>query len=206
MVVLSVTEDTLHFFTLSAILSNREIVRERWTLLIYLQLIDEPAGRELFVQLYDKHRVAMFNRANKILNNNQDAEDAVHEAFLKIAENIEKISRMERHKQDRYIVTIIENKAIDIYRKKRAHPTEPLFDLAEYSVVDAYSDGDIARCILKLPHDYREVLLLKFDLELSNQEISDTLGISQDLVRKRIQRARAELREICKMEGINDIF
>lgn len=179
-------------------------MKGRWTLLIYLQLIDDPEDRELFVQLYEKHRVAMFNRANKILNNDQDSEDAVHEAFIKIAENIDKISRLECHKQDRYIVTIIENKAIDAYRKKRAHPTEPLFDLAEYSVIDNYSDGDIARCILKLPHDYREVLLLKFDLELSNKEISDALDISQALVRKRIQRARAELRRICKMEGIDD--
>ena len=173
-------------------------------MLIYLQLISEPENRELFVQLYEKHRVAMFNRANKILHNKQDSEDAVHEAFLKIAENIEKISSLERHKQDRYIVTIIENKAIDAYRKKQAHPTEPLFDLAEYSVVDAYNDGDIARCILKLPHDYREVLLLKFDLELTNKEISDALSISQALVRKRLQRARTELRMICKMEGLDD--
>lgn len=175
-------------------------------MLIYLQLIDDPEHRELFVQLYENHRVAMFNRANRILNNVQDSEDAVHEAFLKIAENIEIISSLERHKQDRYIVTIIENKAIDAYRKKLAHPTEPLFDLAEYSIMDTYSDGDIARCILKLPHDYREVLLLKFDLDLTNKEISESLDITQDLVRKRLQRARAELRRICEMEGIDDVF
>ena len=175
-------------------------------MLIYLQLISEPEDRELFVQLYEKHRVAMFNRANKILHNKQDSEDAVHEAFLKIAENIEKISSLECHKRNKYIVTIIENKAINTYRAKRLHPTEPLFDLAEDAVVDAYEDGDFTRCILKLPHDYREVLLLKYDLGFSNKEIADALDISQDLVRKRLQRARNALRRICKMEGINDIF
>ena len=175
-------------------------------MLIYLQLISEPEDRELFVQLYEKHRVAMFNRANKILHNKQDSEDAVHEAFLKIAENIEKISSLECHKRNKYIVTIIENKAINTYRAKRLHPTEPLFDLAEYAVVDAYEDGDFTRCILKLPHDYREVLLLKYDLGFSNKEIADALDISQALVRKRLQRARNALRRICKMEGINDIF
>ena len=175
-------------------------------MLIYLQLISEPEDRELFVQLYEKHRVAMFNRANRILHSKQDSEDAVHEAFLKIAENIEKISSLECHKRNKYIVTIIENKAINTYRAKRLHPTEPLFDLAEYAVVDAYEDGDFTRCILKLPHDYREVLLLKYDLGLSNKEIADALDISQALVRKRLQRARNALRRICKMEGINDIF
>ena len=175
-------------------------------MLIYLQLISEPEDRELFVQLYEKHRVAMFNRANRILHSKQDSEDAVHEAFLKIAENIEKISSLECHKRNKYIVTIIENKAINAYRAKRLHPTEPLFDLAEYAVVDTYEDGDFTRCILKLPHDYREVLLLKYDLGFSNKEIADALDISQALVRKRLQRARNALRRICKMEGINDIF
>lgn len=175
-------------------------------MLIYLQLIDDPEDRELFVQLYEKHRVAMFNRANKILNNIQDSEDAVHDAFIKIAENIEKISSLECHKRDKYIVTIIENKAFNAYRKKRAHPTEPLFDLAEYSVADTYEDGDLARCILKLPHNYREALLLKYDLGFSNKEISETLNVSQELVRKRLQRARDTLQQICKMEGIDDIF
>lgn len=175
-------------------------------MLIYLQLISEPENRELFVQLYEKHRVAMFNRANRILHSKQDSEDAVHEAFLKIAEKIELISSLECHKRDKYIVTIIENKAINAYRAKRLHPTEPLFDLAEYAVVDTYEDGDFTRCILKLPHDYREVLLLKYDLGFSNKEIADALDISQALVRKRLQRARNALRRICKMEGINDIF
>lgn len=174
-------------------------------MLIYLQLIDVPKDRELFVRLYEKHRVPMFHRAYKILQNVQDSEDAVHEAFIKIAEKIDLIASLDCHKQDKYIVTIIERKAIDAYRKKCAHPTAPLFDLIEYGVFDTYSDGDIARCILKLPHDFQEVILLKFDLGLSNREIADTLGISQALVRKRLQRARAELRTICEMEGIADV-
>ena len=77
--------------------------------------------------------------------------------------------------------------------------------MIEYGVFDTYSDGDIVRCILKLPHDFLEVILLKFDLGLSNREIADTLGISQALVRKRLQRARAELRTIFEMEGIADV-
>jgi len=146
----------------------------------------------------------MFNRAYKILRNVQDAEDAVHEAFIKIAENIEKISQLSRHKQARYIVTIIENKAIDIYRKKQAHPTQPLYEAADYSIIDAYSDGDLARCILKLPYHDREIILLKFDLELSNKEISEILDIPQTAVRKRLQRAKAKLKEICETEGIDN--
>ena len=193
-------------FPLLKLYFQTEILKESWTLLIYLQLIDEPEDRELFIQLYNKHRVPMYNRANRILRNQQDSEDAVHDAFIKIAENIEKISRLECHKRDKYIVTIIENISINAYRRKRGHPTEPLFDLTEYSVVDTYEDGDFARCILKLPHDYREIVLLKYDLGFSNKEIAATLNISQEVVRKRLQRARDALRRICEKEGIYDVF
>ena len=60
-------------------------------MMIYLQMIDAPEDRSKFEQIYMEYRSMMFHIANRILTNEQDAEDAVHEAFLKIAENIEKI-------------------------------------------------------------------------------------------------------------------
>ena len=59
--------------------------------MIYLQMIDTPADRSKFEQLYLEYRGLMFYVANKILQSEQDAEDAVHQAFLSVAENIEKI-------------------------------------------------------------------------------------------------------------------
>ena len=60
-------------------------------MMIYLQMIDTPEDRSKFEQLYLEYRGLMFHVANKILRNEQDAEDMVHQAFLKVAENIEKI-------------------------------------------------------------------------------------------------------------------
>ena len=62
-------------------------------MMIYLQMIDSPEDRSKFEQIYMEYRSMMFHIANRILTNEQDAEDAVHEAFLKIAENIEKIGQ-----------------------------------------------------------------------------------------------------------------
>ena len=57
--------------------------------------------------------------AYRILNNASDAEDAVHDAFIKIAENMKKISDPVCPKTQSYVVTIVENKAIDLYRRKQ---------------------------------------------------------------------------------------
>lgn len=172
-------------------------------LIFYLQLIDDPDDRELFIQLYTEHKKAMLTRAKKILRNEDDAEDAVHDAFLKIAEKIEKISSMDCHKRQSYFVTIIESKAIDIYRKKSAHPQVMLSELSNYSITDSYDDGILANCMMKLPHEYRMVLNLRFYIGLTNSEIASALNISSALVRKRVQRAREQLEEILAMKNGN---
>lgn len=61
-------------------------------MLLYLAAIQEPEDREKFRVLYTNYRGLMFHVARRILGNDQDAEDAVHNAFEKIIEQIEKIS------------------------------------------------------------------------------------------------------------------
>ena len=55
-------------------------------MLIYLQALDSPEDRTRFEALYTAYRGLMFHAARRILNNDQDAEDAVHMAFLSLAE------------------------------------------------------------------------------------------------------------------------
>ena len=50
-------------------------------MMIYLQMIDTPEDRSKFEFLYMEYRGLMFHVANKILHNEQDAEDTVHQAF-----------------------------------------------------------------------------------------------------------------------------
>ena len=57
-------------------------------MLIYLQTIETDKDKSKFEQIYDAYRGLMFHVAFKILEQEQDAEDAVHHAFVKIAENL----------------------------------------------------------------------------------------------------------------------
>lgn len=57
-------------------------------MIVYLQLIDTAEDRSKFEQLYEQYKQLMFYTAFQILKRPQDAEDAVHHAFLSIAENI----------------------------------------------------------------------------------------------------------------------
>ena len=60
-------------------------------MLIYLMMIDSPEDQSKFEKVYLTYKGLMYHTAFKVLNNEEDAEDAVHNAFVKIAENISKI-------------------------------------------------------------------------------------------------------------------
>lgn len=61
------------------------------SMLVYLAMIPTEEGRNKFALLYWEYRDLMFYLALRILGSQQDAEDAVQEALLRITEIIEKI-------------------------------------------------------------------------------------------------------------------
>ena len=60
--------------------------------LVYLSMIEGPEDRNKFEIVYQQYKSLMYYVAYRILREERDAEDAVHNAFVRIAEHIEKIS------------------------------------------------------------------------------------------------------------------
>lgn len=171
-------------------------------LVYYLQLIETPENRSKFDRLYHAYQGLMFHIAKGILRNDQDAEDAVHEAFLKIAKNILKISDAVCPKTRFYIVQVVESTSIDLWRKKqRELAAEPLEDHPGVAV-EYHGENRVTQCILDLPPHDREVLLLRFDQGYSLRETAKLLDITEDAARKREQRAKERLEARCREEGL----
>lgn len=169
-------------------------------MLMYLSMIESPGGKTKFETLYYKYRDIMFYAAHKILLDSYDAEDAVHEAFLKIVEIIDKIENIESSQTRALVVIITEHKAIDLYRKKRREkviPFEEEYMGGQYHVeVERAADVQIIiQAVERLPEKYREVLLLKYSHGYSMDEIAQILSMSKENVKKTIQRARKKLEQ-----------
>lgn len=95
-------------------------------MLIYLAAISSDEDKSKFELIYRQYRNLMYYAANQILHNSSDAEDVVHQAFLKIVEILDTISEIKSHKTRSLIVTITERKAIDLYRSKSRTAVLPL--------------------------------------------------------------------------------
>lgn len=165
---------------------------------VYLQMIETPEERSKFESIYLLYRDTMYAVAYRILDNPQDAEDAVHHAFMKVIENISKISEIDCPKTKGYIVTIVENRAIDVYRRKKAHPTVP-YDEKTVGTTVAYDGSDaLAGCILKLSPRQRNLLILRYHHGYELKEVAKMLGITYSNALTIEKRAKKKLKSLCE--------
>ena len=155
------------------------------------------------VKLYELYEQKMYRIAYSVLNNQWQAEDAVSEAFIKIMKNLSKIRDVESDKTKKFIIRIIQNTSIDYYRKNQkeravftvvSDEEQEHFPSPGNSVDDMLKDMDsqeeVNRLLSVLPEKYREVLLYRCVHELSVKETAAVLEISDNLVKKRYERAR----------------
>jgi RNA polymerase sigma-70 factor (ECF subfamily) len=164
-------------------------------LLIYLQMIESEQDQVKFLQLYERYRGLMFYVANQILHSEQDAEDAVYEAFVSITENLKKISDVECPKTRSYAVIIVERKAIDILRARSKIVHMDSEDALGGLEVPPPGDGGLADAMANLPARYREVLLLRYDSGYSVKEIARIFDMKPPAVQKLIERAKSALQK-----------
>ena len=171
-------------------------------MLIYLAMIEGAEERLKFEQLYEKYRFLMYHVAYQILGDHHDAEDAVHQAFLAIIQNFQKISLVECPKTRSFVVIITERKAIDQLRHRNRHAAEAFDEQFCGLAFPAPTEEPLAEAIAKLPASYREALLLRYDNGFTVREIAGLLGITESGVRKLLGRAKQTLQQLLEEEGI----
>lgn len=164
----------------------------------YMALIDSEEERDKFEALYLKYRKHMKYIALKILGDEQLAEDAVHNAFLRIINRLDRFEDICCQETRNLIVIIIRSVSIDMYRKRsKEFGNTDILDKeikteTDFSFVQA---EDILKKIEALPEIYRSVLLLKIQYGYSDREIAGLLEIKTDTVSKRLERARKQLKQ-----------
>lgn len=170
-------------------------------LALYLQMIDTPEEKIRFEQIYLKYRGLMYHVADRILHNRQDAEDAVHNAFLQIIKHFKKFQSFPVSELTPQIVVLARNEAISLRRKKR---DEAPLEEGEALVMESEAITDyhtLVDSFTRLPQIYRAAMEMKLLLGYSDGEIASKLGLTKTAVSSRISRGRRLLRGIVEQEG-----
>ena len=136
----------------------------------------------------------MFYVAKGILRDGPDAEDAVHQAFLSILENFEKLPEVESPKTQAYVVTVTERKAIDILRAEKSYVETEMDQFS--GELPPPGESGLEEAIARLPARYREVMLLRYQQGYETKELARMMNIKQESVEKLLWRAKTRLKRI----------
>lgn len=172
--------------------------------------ISNESDRDFLEKLYEKYEQQMYNIALCILHNSADAEDAVHEAFIRIIDNFNMIREKDGHVLGTYFVIIVRNIATDILRKKQNHTTveiEEVYDLSdEYDVEEEFlckcSVEAITDAVRELSGTNYDIMYLHLFKQYTPREIAALLGMTPNTVSARIHRSKKKIIAKLKEKGI----
>jgi len=167
-------------------------------LAFYLSLLDTEEEKSKFTQLYEQYGKLMVCEAHKILNDQYLAEDATHNAFIKLTRYLNNIDKINCHKTKRFVVLVTKSVVMDMLRKNKHYPKESYEELEpklafEEDALDVIAVQELVAMITALPENYRTVLELRAYHGLNEKQTADLLGISYAAARKRLERARTLL-------------
>jgi RNA polymerase sigma-70 factor (ECF subfamily) len=149
------------------------------------------------------HMDAAHNLARWLLRNEQDAQDVVQEAYLRAFKSY---SGFHGSNGRAWLLTIVRNTSYTLLKKNRTADLTTTFDeeihatgqdsVSPATILEHAEDAELIKNAMnKLPAEFREILTLRHQEELSYQEIGEILKIPTGTVMSRLARARAKLRE-----------
>lgn len=165
--------------------------------IIELSKAGDPRAQYRLYQLYSK---AMYNLCYRMMNNREEAEDMLQEAFS------EAFHRLDNFRFESafgaWLKRITINKCINALKKRRADlvPAEVLPERAlseeENNEIPGLSVEQVQQAMEKLPEGYRVIFSLYLLEGYDHVEIAQIMGISEATSKSQYSRAKQRMKEI----------
>ncbi|MBI5215350.1 MAG: RNA polymerase sigma factor SigZ [Ignavibacteriae bacterium] len=146
--------------------------------------------------LYKQFSKRLLNFIVQRVNSRDEAEDILHDVFLKVHANIESLN--DSMKIESWLYQITRNAIIDYYRTRKPKETLPENIVEEEETESAMErlTPSINHFIEQLPEPYREAITLTELQGMKQKDLATKLGISHSGAKSRVQRARKMLKDL----------
>jgi RNA polymerase sigma-70 factor (sigma-E family) len=161
-----------------------------------------PDALEGVTALYRDHALGLIRLAVVMLGDRQAAEDVVQDAFAGLYRRWHTLA--DSAKALSYVRSSVLNGARTVLRQRARRSGAagalagladgPTVASAEYEVLIGEEHREVLRAMRRLPDRQREALVLRFYLELDEEDIARSMGISRGTVKSTTSRAIAALR------------
>ena len=145
----------------------------------------------LVVTLFTSEAARLVQLARFFVDDRTAAEDLVQEAFIRLARSTHRIH--DEARAAAYLRSIVINLARDHNRRglvslRHRPPAQPDEPSAEETVAAAQARQEVVDAVRSLPRRQRDCVALRYYLDLSIEDIAQTLGVSVNSVKTHLQR------------------
>ena len=161
----------------------------------------QQGDREALGELYTAMHDELLAHCRKYAVNDDTARDLLHDAFLLIFSNIDKLHSPEKGR--RWMHKVVKNVCLLYMQQRQNRPLVPVDEAREAAqvaepVVPVTYD-ELQNAIDRLPRGYRQVFRLSVLDGMTHQQIADLLGIEPHTSSSQLLRAKKQLRQLLKM-------
>ncbi|WP_144611138.1 sigma-70 family RNA polymerase sigma factor [Bacillus cereus] len=179
---------------------------------VYIDLIHLTltGNKEAYSELYDKTIQEVYKTAHFLIEDKTDVDDVVQEIYIQLYESLRKYDREKPFRPWLIGLTI---KQIHSYRRKRwmrlriikkaEEQRKPVQIDFSSDVVSKISNQKLIELIHKLPYKLKQVIILRYLHDYSQEEVAQILHIPIGTVKSRIHAALKKLRQ---KEQVEEIF
>lgn len=167
-------------------------------------------NKEAYSKLYDKTIQEIYKTAHFLIEDKTDVDDVVQEIYIQLYESLRKY---DSEKPFRPWLTGLAIKQIHSYRRKRWMRLRIIKKAEEQrksvqidfsnDVVSEISNQKLIELIHKLPYKLKQVIILRYLHDYSQEEVAQILHIPIGTVKSRIHAALKKLRQ---KEQVEEIF
>ncbi|MDP3956149.1 MAG: sigma-70 family RNA polymerase sigma factor [bacterium] len=153
-----------------------------------------------YLDLYDKEADAIYRRCYFKTSSKEVAEELTQEAFMRLWQYV----RVKPIEEPRALLFTITNNAIKDWYKKKKTPSftqvgfteEPEIADPREEVYSRIRQQELHDLIMKLPDEDRELIHLRFIEDIRTKDIAVFLGVSENVVSVRLNRAKRRMQEL----------
>lgn len=175
---------------------------------------NRKSSHQSFIEtLYEENRILLLNTIRKHVGHCEDCEDIFQEVFIRIIENVDKLIEFSHNKLIAYILLIAHGVSIDYLRKQYRNPEISIDDnvlLNAFSnaenlstINDPFNKVDLSLIMETVSPEERMLLIGKYYLGLSGNELASIVGGSAIAVRSQLHRAKKKVFNEWRKAGLH---
>ena len=157
-------------------------------------------NEKFIARIYEENRLILMKLAYEYVRNESDCEDLLHDCMLRALDEYEQIIEMSASERRSFLKKTMAALCRSHIKENSKHPSPLLYESYTYGI-EIYTERkmkleSVLYEIKNLPERDRQMLVMKYILNMKDRDIAPLIGVSENSVRMTVRRSAEKLRKM----------